>query len=191
MKYYIDISLLPDAEVALGFLWEKMFQQIHLALAEQTGNGTSSVAISFPGYGRGQFPLGGKLRLLSRDEATLQQLDISRWLSRLTDYVHITSIRPVPEKVKGHSIYKRLQPKSSSERLARRKAKREGITFEQAMTALSGRKDVHVTTPFINMTSQTTGQRFRLFVKKTSVEAPVTGSFSSYGLSSAATVPEF
>ncbi|MFU8844575.1 MAG: type I-F CRISPR-associated endoribonuclease Cas6/Csy4, partial [Bacteroidales bacterium] len=153
MKYYIDISLLPDAEATSGFIWEKMFQQIHLALAAQSENGASAVAIAFPGYGKGQFPLGGKLRLLSRDEATLQQLNISHWLSRLTDYVHITSIRPIPEKVKGHSIYKRLQPKSSSERLARRKAKREGITFEQAMAALSGRKDVHVKTPFINMIS--------------------------------------
>ena len=47
MKHYIEITLLPDAEVGLGFIWQKMYQQIHLALVEvkdanENGKGTVS-----------------------------------------------------------------------------------------------------------------------------------------------------
>jgi CRISPR-associated endonuclease Csy4 len=45
-------------------------------------------------------------------EIDLQKLDIRKWLDRLLDYTHITSIRPVPEsRVTGYAIYKRKQVK--------------------------------------------------------------------------------
>ena len=70
MKYYIDITLLPDAEANLGFLWQKVYQQIHLALAEnKIGKNQSEIALSFPEYGNKAYPLGDKLRLLSQSEA--------------------------------------------------------------------------------------------------------------------------
>ncbi|MBL1422430.1 MAG: type I-F CRISPR-associated endoribonuclease Cas6/Csy4, partial [Alphaproteobacteria bacterium] len=34
MKYYLDITILPDEEANLGFLWHKVYQQIHIALVE-------------------------------------------------------------------------------------------------------------------------------------------------------------
>ena len=49
----------------------------------------------------------------------LEKLDLKKWLDRLTDYVHITSIREVPENIKGYAIYKRKQVKTNAERLAR------------------------------------------------------------------------
>ena len=66
MNYYQDITLLPDAEANIGFLWEKVFQQVHLALVEKKNpHGKSGIAVSFPGYGNKGFPLGNKLRLLA------------------------------------------------------------------------------------------------------------------------------
>ena len=34
MKNYIEMTLLPDADITLNFLWEKLYQQLHLALVE-------------------------------------------------------------------------------------------------------------------------------------------------------------
>src|SRR3990167_8104397 len=87
MKFYFDITLLPSAEIPLSFLWEKMFQQVHLALVEmKSANGNSDIAVSFPEYDGKSFPLGHKLRLFASTKSQLQQLDIGKWLNRLADY---------------------------------------------------------------------------------------------------------
>jgi len=39
MKWYIDLTLLPESEIPIYFLWEKVYQQLHLALVEQQENG--------------------------------------------------------------------------------------------------------------------------------------------------------
>ncbi|MBL6987684.1 MAG: type I-F CRISPR-associated endoribonuclease Cas6/Csy4, partial [Methylobacter sp.] len=97
MKHYCDITLLPDAEANLGFLWQKVYQQIHLALVEnKVGENHSLVAVSFPEYGSKAFPLGNKLRLLAEEATWLEGLNLSKWLNRLSDYCHYTSIKPIP-----------------------------------------------------------------------------------------------
>ena len=45
--------------------------------------------------------------------------------------------------------------------------------------------------PYINMTSQTNRQRFRLFIEKQAMEQPQIGLYSCYGLSNTTTVPLF
>ena len=84
MKYYQDITLLPDAEVSLGFIWEKVYQQIHLMLVEhKLDTNVSEVGLSFPAYGEKAFPLGRQLRLLAESEASLSRLNVEKWLRRL------------------------------------------------------------------------------------------------------------
>ena len=34
MNYYQELSLLPQEEIPINFLWSKVFQQIHLGLVE-------------------------------------------------------------------------------------------------------------------------------------------------------------
>lgn len=98
MDYYQEITLLPDSTIPLDFLWQKVYQQIHIALVENKSEaGDSEVAVAFPEYGSVGFRLGKKLRLLAKTEKTLTQLNISHWLMRLADYVHIKSIQAVPE----------------------------------------------------------------------------------------------
>ncbi|MGV3526022.1 MAG: type I-F CRISPR-associated endoribonuclease Cas6/Csy4 [Candidatus Sericytochromatia bacterium] len=192
MKVYQEITLLPSVDIELYFLWEKVFQQIHLALVEiQDENHQVSVGIAFPGYSCKPFALGTQLRLFAPEESHLQQLEASKWLNRLSDYVHITGIRSVGN-VQGHVRYKRQQPKSSVERLARRKAQRENIPLEQALDALKAFQEQQVKTPYIHIKSHSSNHRFRLFINQETAQQACEGRFNTYGLSLAqATVPHF
>lgn len=192
MKSYIEITLLPSADISRNFLWEKVFQQIHLGLVEmKTANGTVPIGISFPEYNTERHALGSKMRLFAVDKPVLEKLNVPKCLRRFNDYVHLTRIRPVPGHVSAYASYIRQQSKSSKQRLARRKAKREGIEFEQALKLLEGFQEQQLKNPFITMTSQSSGRRFRLFILKKKTEQSIDKGFSSYGLSPSSTVPEF
>lgn len=195
MQYYQEITLLDTPEIGVAFLWEKVYQQIHLALVEiQDAAGQVPVGVSFPKYGESDFPLGTKLRLFATHEAQLELLNIKKWLSRLSDYVHTTNIRPVPERAQQYVVYSRQQPKtkSSLERLARRKAEREKISLDAAKASLGNLREKRVRTPYVLFTSQSSQQRFHLFIQKKPAAQPQSGGFNTYGLSLAqATVPEF
>lgn len=213
MKFYQELTLLPQEEIQIHFLWSKVFQQIHLGLVEiQDDQGRVPVGVSFPDYvvGEKYSVLGGRCRLFAQDEATLIRLDAAKCLARLSDYVHCTSILPVPEKLKGHAIYCRESPKTNKERLARRYAKRHGIDFETALNCpieLTGQAMANanykrvfrycempqkpIPSPFIRMKSLSSDKSFCLWIKKTMALERLGGTYSSYGLSATATVPEF
>ena len=184
MKYYLDITLLPDSEADLGFLWKKVYQQIHIALAEnKTINGGSAIAVSFPEYGSKVFPLGAKLRLLAKTQEQLNKFNALQWLNRLSDYTHCTSIKEVPLSVDKFVCFKRKQCDTNIERFARRRAKRKGETLEQALQYYVGFKDEESKLPFINMESLSENKKFRLFIQQEIVTEAVAGEFSCYGLS--------
>jgi CRISPR-associated endonuclease Csy4 len=186
--------LLPQEEIPIHFLWSKVFQQIHLGLVEmQDEQGRVPIGLSFPEYVTGEkfSLLGGKLRLLAKDEATLSQFNATKWLSRLSDYVHCTSICPVPEKIASYSVYQREQPKTNKERLARRYAKRHDVDYDSALKCYSDMAHQTISTPFIRLKSLSGGNEFCLWIKKTVVTEPSGMVFSSYGLSAESTVPEF
>jgi CRISPR-associated endonuclease Csy4 len=213
MKYYIEITLIDNSDINFFSLWSKVFQQIHLGLVEiQDEQGCVPIGVTFPEYviGEKYSVLGCKLRLFAEHEETLRQFNASYWLARLSDYVHCTSIRPVPEKLSGFATYQREHPKTNKERLARRYAKRHDMDFE---TALHSTIDLTakalpnadyktqfrycdmpqktIAVPFIRLTSLSGGQTFCLWIKKTVVAEPSGVAFSSYGLSAVSTVPEF
>ncbi len=59
MNYYQDLTLLSDLNISLGFLWHKVYQQVHIALVEQkVDDQHSAMAVGFPEYGCQKFPLG-------------------------------------------------------------------------------------------------------------------------------------
>ncbi len=220
MKYYLDITLLSDAEVSLNFLWEKAYQQVHLALVEngfesdeviKRKNGKeeqlkkSHIAISFPDYKSKDFPLGNRLRLFAQSEEQLQKLlDIDKWFNGLADYIEWPlRVKKVPESA-TFVRFKRVQLHTNVERLARRRAMRNEESFEQAMKHFEGFEDQESNFPFVYMTSLSTSKatvpssrnKFRLFIKKEDVQQAQSGSFTCYGLSSResgkqATVPWF
>ena len=99
MTHYQEIFLLPNADIGLYFLWQKVYQQIHLALVEhKEGANRSAVGLSFPGYDAGKYLLGTRLRLFAAEEKQLQQVNCVKWLHRLDDYVDVNRITPVPAK---------------------------------------------------------------------------------------------
>jgi len=188
MKYYLDITLLPDAEANIGFIWHKVYQQIHLALAEnKTAKNESAIALSFPKYGE-EFPLGNTLRLLANEQSQLDKLNVEKWLSRLTDYTHLKSIKEVPLTVTQFARFKRKQFKSNLDREARRRAKHKGENFEEALAHFQN-YETKTELPFINMTSLSTdgdaslNRNFKLFIQKEMVEEQEQGLFNCYGLS--------
>jgi len=195
MKYYLEITLLANEEIPVHCLWEKVYQQLHLALVEiKVADNKVSVGVAFPQYDERQHQLGCKLRLFAPTRETLETLDIQRWFSRLSDYVHISSIKNVPEKITGYAVFKRVQLKTNSTRLrlVRRKAKREVITKEQALTFFQNCHEKTSRLPYIYLNSQQTEQRFRLLIERIETNHSLTtDGFSCYGLSSTSSVPVF
>jgi len=197
MKYYQDITLLPDEEANLGFLWFKVFQQIHIALADnKLPDGTSGIAVSFPEYKKTKHPMGSRLRLFAETEQQLEQFDAEKWLARLRDYTHIKPIRLVPKGVKRFVCFKRKQVKSPE-----KKAKSLAIHLQKPVDKVIEYRKQHdlfnkCKLPFIYMESQEktdSGEknRFRLFIAKMPNNEPVSGKFDCYGLSKKATIPWF
>lgn len=204
MKYYLEIKFLPDDDISIHFLWSKIYKQLHLALASiKNVENTVNVGFSFPQYRfdpkKSTGFIGEKLRVFASSEDTLNHLEIQKWLSRYVDYVHISSIKAVPiDKVTGYAIYKRKQVKSSAERLARAEAKKGRYSYEDALAHY--RKFVQTTNlPYVQMLSDSSSKdlaedckhHYKLFIEKKPAEKPETQVFSTYGLSSEASVPEF
>ncbi len=191
MKCYLDITLLPDAEANLGFLWQKVYQQVHIALADnKIAENQSAIAVSFPKYGDKAFPLGDKIRLFAKDKLQLQKMDMGKWFNRLTDYTHITSIKDVPLTVNEYACFKRKQFKSNLRKEAIRRARYKNESLE---TALAHFKHYQTETelPFINMKSLTKDEQFKLFIDCVITKESRQGSFNCYGLSSDGNIPWF
>ncbi|MDT8403256.1 type I-F CRISPR-associated endoribonuclease Cas6/Csy4 [Sulfuriflexus sp.] len=205
MNYYQDLTLMPNTEVNLGYIWKKVFQQVHIALVDnRVGDNESAIALSIPGYKSGAskekyFPLGDKLRLLAANEDALVKLDIHQWLKRLSDYCHIKPIKAVPASIKQYAQFKR-KPVKSIEKKAKRRAEHLNKPYAEVLAYLlkEGRSDKS-SLPYINVESQETKKRvaqgvscqFSLFIEQMLFDAPASGKFDCYGLSKTATVPWF
>jgi CRISPR-associated endonuclease Csy4 len=202
MKYYLDLTLIPDAETPIYFLWEKLYQQIHLALVDQAaeaeGQKISDIGVSFPQYRQyKKHPLGKTLRLLSSQQAQLESIESGNFLTRLRDYIHCKSIKPVPDKITMYVCFSREHIKGNMERLARRRAKNLGIEYDQALAYFqqpsrtqSEKKQLDL--PYVYLNSQTTGQRFPLFIRREErSQNAQSKTFNCYGLSKVTTVPVF
>lgn len=215
MRFYQDITIIKSPDVSPYFIWSKLYMQLHLALVEQQSpDKTVGMGVSFPGYrcfekeGKTITTLGDKLRIFAKSEQELEQLKITHWLSRLADYVHITSIKEVPSNVSEYLQVTRYRPNMNMEKLTRRLAKRKEISFEEAQKLQNERfveknnvslekAQAHYfnpevkNLPFIKMKSLSREREFSLLINQQRVEQEREGSFSTYGLSSNATVPNW
>lgn len=194
MNYYVDIKLFRDTEITLGFIWKKLYAQVHLALVEvRDENSLVSIGLSFPKYQESFFPLGDELRIFAYNKEELEGLDLNRWLERLLDYVSISEIKEVPSDVKEFVSFGRQRFKTNKETLARRQAKRKGISFKEALQNYSDfDEDKNKTKlPYLNVKSLSTGKEMKVFIKKSDIREREDGLFSTYGLSNVSTVPWF
>ena len=184
MNYYIDIKVLPDQEFTPSLLMNALFAKFHRTLVEA---GHGEIGVSFP---QEQKTLGDKLRLHGSLSALQRLMDIN-WLKGLTDYTSVTAITPVPDNCQ-YRVVKRIQAKSSVERLYRRSVKKGWLTGEEADTRMNAGKEQHLKHPFVQLKSHSSGQAFRLFIQQGKLlKSPQAGKFSDYGLSGDATIPWF
>ncbi len=187
MEYYINIHIHPMAELADAHILNTLYAKLHLQLATLD---MTSIGVSFPEVNNKKHTLGRCLRLHG-NKTDLETLISTRWMDRLHDYATASALRPIPEDTQ-YRIVKRVQVKSSPERLRRRAMKRHGLTEQQAKEKIPDSITKKTTLPFINMQSSSTSQRFKLFIQHDKIQnKPTTGPFSAYGLSQTATIPWF
>lgn len=195
MNYYQEILIKPSFDISVYFIWEKLFKQIHLSIVSSTKDKSYfNIGVSFPGYElrNKRNGLGNVLRIHAKSEEVLTALNTSDRLKSLTDMLEISPIKSVQiDKIEGYAIFRRKQVKSSSERLARRYAKRHQLSYTEAVKIYNDKEDELTSLPFINFDSLSRGSRFKLFIERKKVVTAVDGCFNSYGLSQEATVPLF
>lgn len=203
MFYYIEITIIPNEEIPTYDIWPRLYTQLHLALVETKDiRNQVSVGISFPQYkadktgGKVMYCLGSKLRVIANSLDELQQLNLDKWLARLTDYVHVKS----PKQVEGVTQYltvNRYRPKPNVEKVAKRFAKHKSIPFEEALQHCQQHKKGWQDFPYVQMKSLSTkteeggGREFSLCINQSVAEKANQGKFSCYGLSATSTVPHW
>ena len=185
MTHYQDIHILPDEVTEAPILMGLVFVRLHMALVRLR---STSIGVSFPEVKR---TLGACLRLHG-SESHLVQLDELNWPGPLTTHIFKETILSVPKNILGYRTVSRRQFKSSPDRLRRRLARRHGLSTEEAEQRIPDQIARTTDLPFIQLKSASTGQRFFLFVEHgTLQERDCPGRFSTYGLSSVATIPWF
>jgi len=200
MWFYQEITLHPTADAPEPFLMSNVYAKLHLALTNNRDvKGKIHCGVAFPEYSLEPKTLGRKIRVLSQNEYALKCLNLNDALALLAKrgYVHIIPIRAVPiERVKQYAIYSRQQIDSSTERKARRYARRHATDAEDVLTHFSADKNDKL--PYVWFDSNSTQQNFGLLIQKRIASdekdengIKEVGSFSSYGLSKQKAVPEF
>lgn len=187
MDHYLEIQLQPDPDFVPAMLMNALFSKLHRALVE---NPQLAVAVSFPEYSLSPLGLGSCLRLHGKQQ-DLKSLQDTSWLIGMRDHVTCQEIQAAPSNAK-QILVKRVQSKSNIERLIRRNAKRKNISEEEARRNYQATEPKTLRLPFVNLNSQSSGQKFSLFIKQSKPHTkPQAGEFNRYGLSQTATVPWF
>ncbi len=201
MKYYQEISILPDPEINSYFLWTKLYTTLHhhfAKLHKACGAQHTQFGVSFPEYvyeeknGKIFANLGAKLRVFAKTEQALSELNLAQLLSALSDYVHIKSIREVPEdaipvRFKRYHAKGLQRIEKHQRRIADFLARKSGKTAEECLqNLLASKPNADCNLPYILLNSSSTGHKFQLFIQREEVDKPQDNQsqFSCYGLSS-------
>ncbi len=187
MDHYVDIDLRPDPEFPAHQLMSALYAKLHRALVAQVCTG---IGVSFPGADLQAPHLGARLRLHGSLVALSALLE-SDWLTGMRDHVALTPPMPVPDTAQ-HRVVRRVQAKSSPERLRRRLMRRHAIDEQEARQRIPDDAARFVHLPFLQLRSTSTGQTFRLFIDHGLIQPnAMPGDFNAYGLAQGATIPWF
>jgi CRISPR-associated endonuclease Csy4 len=187
MNHYVDIDLRPDPEFPPYQLLAALYAKLHRALVAMDSD---AIGVSFPGVDLKAPHLGVRLRLHGELDV-LSSLLASDWLSGMREHVALTQPAAVPGNAKHRSV-RRVQVKSSPERMRRRLMRRQNIDAQEAQQRIPDESARLTQLPFIQLRSTSTCQTFRLFIEHGPVEPiAVAGHFNAYGLSQGATIPWF
>ncbi len=187
MSHYIDIHLRPDPECPAHQLMAALYAKLHRVLAKVQA---STIAVSFPGYRTVPTTLGDTLRLIG-PKSDLVRLMEHDWLTGMRDHTEVAPVAAVPADAVQRSL-RRVQAKSSPDRLRRRQMRRHGLTEEQARERVPDSAAEWLSLPFVMLSSASTGQNFRLYLRLgPAMGSAQAGTFNCYGLSTSATTPCF
>lgn len=186
--HYVDLTVVPDAEIGIPVLMGALYDRLHRSLVELRLN---RLGVSFPKYSLSPRQLGDTLRLHS-DEEVLRNFLQRNWLGGMRDYVRISGISTAPAGVGYRNLFRR-QFHSNVERLRRRRMRRKGESAAQAAMAIPNEAVEKPTLPYAQLRSLSTGHAFSLFIAMSELKSePVLGTFNSYGLGEkGSTVPWF
>ena len=187
MDHHLDITLRPDVEFPAHQLLSALYAKLHRALVRLDA---SHIGVSFPDVDTRAPALGQRLRLHGRrnDLTALMQID---WLTGMRDHANVGAPLPVPADA-PHRHLRRVQAKSSPARLRRRLMRRHDIDEATATQRIPDEAAELLRLPFIQLASASTGQIYRVFISHEKIQQQaVGGTFNTYGLSQAATVPWF
>jgi CRISPR-associated endonuclease Csy4 len=184
MDHYLDIKVLPDPEFVENVLMNALFAKLHRALVDV---GQGEIGVSFP---QARKDLGACLRLHG-SVAALGRLMVHNWLKGLCDYTRVSDVQPAPPEAQ-HRVVRRVQVKSSVERLRRRSVSKGWKSEDEAIASIPLDNEKRSKLPFLTLKSVSTAQTFLLFVLHGPLQdMAMAGRFSDYGLSDHATVPYF
>ena len=187
MDHYVDIDVRPDPEFPPHQLMSALYAKLHRALAARSSVG---IGISFPGFDLKALHLGTRLRLHG-SQTDLSALMASDWLAGMRDHVAFASPSAIPPDAQ-HRPVRRIQVKSSPERLRRRLMRRHAIDEQEASRRIPDSIARLVKLPFLQVRSASTGQPFKLFIDHGSLQPSAQlGDFNAYGMSREATIPWF
>ncbi|WP_299330201.1 type I-F CRISPR-associated endoribonuclease Cas6/Csy4 [uncultured Psychrobacter sp.] len=186
LTHFQEITIIPDPEIAPYFIWSKLFNQLHIALADiKNEHGIDSIGVSFPDYHydskkEQSSKLGLKLRVFASSQKDLETLNLAKWLERLTDYMHIKGIKEVGDKATGYVSVHRYRFKPVDVQ-AESLAKKLGVSYEEAMVTVTKRTP-EKRLPYVQMRSQTNQSNYRLRVLQLPCDTQKAGSFNTYGM---------
>ncbi|WP_227430504.1 type I-F CRISPR-associated endoribonuclease Cas6/Csy4 [Psychrobacter sp. I-STPA6b] len=203
MTHYQELTLIDSAEKSLYEIWSHIYTQLHIALADiKNKHGIKTIGVSFPNYryeekcNKTFALLGNKLRVFAPSQADLEKLDLNRWLSRLTDYVHIKSIKEVPKTADQYLLVRRYRFTPLDKRV-QSLATHHNVSFDDAMAQYTSREKraVEKHYPYISLKSESNDKRpYPLRIWQQSAEKPQQGQFNAYGMNnmtSTVTVPHW
>ena len=183
MEHYLDIKIIPDAEMRESVLMNKVYTKLHKALFDLKNN---SIGVSFPEY---RIKLGKVIRIHG-EQAMLNDFQGLNWLGGLSGYCEVSDIIKVPEKCK-HIVISRKQANMTEAKL-RRLIKRNTITPEEIKAYKAKMFSQGLDHAFLELDSASNGHHHRRFIQFGDLlEQPIKGDFDSFGLSKQATVPWF
>lgn len=202
MNYYLDLTLLPDEEVPIFFIRNKVYAKLHKAIFDLS---TSNIGASFPNLkkakksDKNKMNFGEIIRIHSTQDR-LNKLQNLNWLGGLSGYCKVGDILPVPDKIKGHQAISRIRQNMSLAKMQKK------ITHQKAKGYLKTGDDINayekqykaemfktgLDNPYLELQSTSTNNKYRLYINFGALQKQLTvGKFNHFGLSKTATVPIF
>lgn len=183
MDYYLDIKLVPDEEVPIYFIRNKVYAKLHKVLSTLS---STDIGISFPLY---KVKLGSTVRLHGTS-GRLSGLQATNWLGGLSGYCEVCEVQAIPEQVTYRTI-SRIQSNMTEAKL-RRLIKRGSISEDDAKKYKAKMYSLEMDNPYLELESSSNGHKHRRYLVFGELsETSIDGEFDTFGLSKTATIPWF